>query len=131
MMPKVGEKTFLGNGAETGQRPRVVFWREKPEPHYLFFPPSSTGDRHAWPYCSPLYFLIMTDPVEEAAKLPLSQRIEHSHWKVRCVAYEELAKKFSEAEDSNSGIFNEYGMSWPTQGIFVAKSFCVVGEDPS
>jgi hypothetical protein len=67
----------------------------------------------------------MTDPVEEAAKLPLSQKLEHSHWKVRATAYEELAKKFTEAEDSNAGFFNEFGM-WFHAGRFL--TFLAVGE---
>lgn len=50
----------------------------------------------------------MSDPVEEAAKLPLIQRIEHTHWKVRSNAYEELAKKFNEALESTSSMFHEY-----------------------
>lgn len=50
------------------------------------------------------------DPVEETKNLPLGQRLEHTHWKVRMVAYEELAKKFAEAEDSNSHMFAEYSM---------------------
>lgn len=54
----------------------------------------------------------MSDPVEEAAKLPLNQRLEHSHWKVRSVAYEELAKKFSEALESTASMFSEYCTSY-------------------
>eukprot|EP01122_Echinamoeba_exundans_P007510 TRINITY_DN2334_c0_g1_i1.p1 TRINITY_DN2334_c0_g1~~TRINITY_DN2334_c0_g1_i1.p1 ORF type:complete len:1838 (+),score=410.55 TRINITY_DN2334_c0_g1_i1:67-5580(+) len=48
------------------------------------------------------------DPVEETKNLPLGQRLEHTHWKVRMVAYEELAKKFAEAEDANAHMFAEY-----------------------
>jgi hypothetical protein len=50
------------------------------------------------------------DPVEETKNLPLGQRLEHTHWKVRMVAYEELAKKFAEAEDANAHMFAEYSM---------------------
>jgi cytoskeleton-associated protein 5 len=50
----------------------------------------------------------MSDPVEEAAKLPLGQRLEHSHWRVRSNAYEELAKKYNEALENTSSIYHEY-----------------------
>jgi len=50
----------------------------------------------------------MSDPVEEAANLPLNQRLEHTHWKVRSNAYEELAKKYNEALESTASMFNEY-----------------------
>lgn len=50
------------------------------------------------------------DPVEEASGLPLNQRISHSHWKVRSLAYEELTKKFHTAVDTSGSVFKEYGM---------------------
>lgn len=51
-----------------------------------------------------------TDPVEEAAGLPLSQRVTHSHWKVRSLAYEELTKKFHTAVDTSGSLFSQNGM---------------------
>jgi hypothetical protein len=53
-----------------------------------------------------------SNALEEAEKLPLNQRIEHSNWKVRLNAYEILEKKFQEAEENNSPIFNEYGTNF-------------------
>lgn len=50
----------------------------------------------------------MSDPVEEAAKLPLNQRLEHTHWKVRSNAYEELAEKYNKALESTASMFQEY-----------------------
>lgn len=40
-----------------------------------------------------------SDPVADAAKLPLSDRVVHKHWKVREHAYRELADKFRVAEE--------------------------------
>jgi hypothetical protein len=60
-----------------------------------------------------------SNALEEAEKLPLNQRIEHSNWKVRLNAYEILEKKFQEAEESTSPIFNEYGMNFQNNLAFV------------
>lgn len=51
----------------------------------------------------------MSDPVEEAEKLPLAERLDHSNWKVRQNAYEALEKKFNEAEDGVAPVFREFG----------------------
>eukprot|EP00177_Eucheuma_denticulatum_P001313 GFKZ01002380.1.p1 GENE.GFKZ01002380.1~~GFKZ01002380.1.p1 ORF type:complete len:2108 (+),score=298.31 GFKZ01002380.1:243-6566(+) len=47
------------------------------------------------------------DPVAEAAKLPLSERVSHKHWKVREAAYRELADKFNVAEE-NAKIYSDF-----------------------
>jgi len=47
--------------------------------------------------------------VEEAEKLPLAERLDHSNWKVRQNAYEGLEKKFNEAEDGVAHVFKEFG----------------------
>lgn len=47
------------------------------------------------------------DPVADAAKLPLSDRVVHKHWKVRENAYRELATKFLESEE-NGKIYTEF-----------------------
>lgn len=41
------------------------------------------------------------DPVQEAANLPLSERVTHKHWKVREAAYRELADKFKVSPDDS------------------------------
>lgn len=51
----------------------------------------------------------MSDPVEDAEKLPLAERLDHSNWKVRQSAYEALEKKFNEAEDGVAPVFREFG----------------------
>jgi cytoskeleton-associated protein 5 len=50
----------------------------------------------------------MSDPVEDAEKLPLAERLDHSNWKVRQNAYEALEKKFNEAEDGVAPVFREF-----------------------
>lgn len=47
------------------------------------------------------------DPVADAAKLPLSDRVVHKHWKVREHAYRELATKFLESEE-NGKIYTDF-----------------------
>jgi HEAT repeat protein len=51
----------------------------------------------------------MGDAVEEAEKLPLAERLDHSNWKVRQSAYEALEKKFQEADDGVASVFKEFG----------------------
>ena len=61
--------------------------------------------------CATLVLILtMADPVEEASKLPLREQLEHSHWKVRSNAYEEVVKRISTAEDDSSPIYGEIGM---------------------
>lgn len=48
-----------------------------------------------------------SDPVAEAASLPLSDRIVHKHWKVREDAYEKLAEKFDVAEE-DAKIYSDF-----------------------
>lgn len=47
------------------------------------------------------------DPVADAAKLPLSDRAAHKHWKVRENAYRELATKFLDSEE-NGKIYTDF-----------------------
>lgn len=47
------------------------------------------------------------DPVAEAAKLPLSERVSHKHWKVREAAYRELSDKFNVAEE-DAKIYSDF-----------------------
>lgn len=41
---------------------------------------------------------------------PLSQRLAHSKWKARQIAYEELTALFSQAEEDTAPVFREYGI---------------------
>lgn len=43
---------------------------------------------------------------EQGQTLPLEQRLDYDHWKVRANAYEELAKKQAEALSSDAKIFS-------------------------
>ncbi|CAG8484013.1 10579_t:CDS:10 [Racocetra fulgida] len=49
----------------------------------------------------------MATPEEDYSSLPLTERITHKVWKVRVAAYEELTKKFSQA-DPNESEFRPY-----------------------
>lgn len=40
----------------------------------------------------------MADPVDEANKLPLEERLPHNLWKVRMKAYDDVVKVFESAE---------------------------------
>lgn len=60
----------------------------------------------------------MSDPVEDAEKLPLAERLDHSNWKVRQNAYEALEKKFNEAEDGVAPVFREFGNYWDNANIY-------------
>jgi hypothetical protein len=40
----------------------------------------------------------MADPVDEANKLPLEERLPHNLWKVRMKAYDDAVDLFSKAE---------------------------------
>lgn len=47
---------------------------------------------------------------DDFTSLTLNQRLSSTKWKARVHAYEELSKKFSEAEEDSAPIFREYGM---------------------
>lgn len=55
------------------------------------------------------------DPVAEAAKLPLADRVAHRNWKVREAAYRELTDKFNVAEE-DAKIYADF---FPTLGKIV------------
>ncbi|CAG8507139.1 14043_t:CDS:10, partial [Dentiscutata heterogama] len=50
----------------------------------------------------------MATPEEDYSSLPLTERITHKVWKVRVGAYEELSKKFSQADPSNESEFRPF-----------------------
>ncbi|CAG8557067.1 17160_t:CDS:10, partial [Dentiscutata erythropus] len=50
----------------------------------------------------------MATPEEDYSSLPLTERITHKVWKVRVGAYEELSKKFSQADPSHESEFRPY-----------------------
>lgn len=47
---------------------------------------------------------------DDFTSLTITQRLNSTKWKARVHAYEELYKKFSEAEEDSDPIFREYGM---------------------
>lgn len=48
--------------------------------------------------------------LDEAAKLPMAERVGHSNWKVRVAAYEEIKKDCDKAFDENDPILNDHVM---------------------
>ena len=44
---------------------------------------------------------------------PIQQRLSSTKWKARVHAYEELFKRFSEAEEDSAAVFREFGLLLP------------------
>jgi hypothetical protein len=82
----------------------ICLWRV-----LLFFIGSRGSEEHGYHFLVVCKYNIMSDPVEDAEKLPLAERLDHSNWKVRQNAYEALEKKFNEAEDGVAPVFREFG----------------------
>ena len=47
--------------------------------------------------------------VREAAKLPIAERLAHSHWRVRADAYADVGKEASWAKETSTPTLTEFG----------------------
>ena len=56
-----------------------------------------------------LFLVVQMADEDDFTGMTISQRLEHKKWQARVHGYQELAKKFAEAEEDTAAVFRDNG----------------------